>query len=420
MVNSVVYTNDPLDRPVKQVSTEPGATITYDFTYVGVTNALSKEALSGTTTSTKPYAHDAFGRRATIAETVGATTSQYSYLYDPHTSVSLLIDQANTVKESYGYAAYGAANAALSKTAAGFSAKVNPYRYSGGRLDTGSGSIDLGVRRYSPGVGRWLQRDYYNQAIADFGLAGDLFNSNRYLFAGANPIGRFEVDGHRNESRDLGQPNCREVDVDMTITGQCQMAPGVPAPGRPQDQTEARERASEAAEYDASCRGIGRPRGASLAEEMRWRDRCAELWSKLRRDSDFIERSWSYLEDNAVEIAIDLGPLACVFAGGPAGALVCTIIATGGQMMYFTVTANAAGSSISSAEHYCSIAVLGTKASGALKHRLAKACAAIAGAVGAGSTVGEVVSDATGHGSGAGNHSPGGGGAYGPGSNKRG
>ncbi len=129
MVNSVVYTNDPLDRPVKQVSTEPGATITYDFTYVGVTNALSKEALSGTTTSTKPYAHDAFGRRATIAETVGATTSQYSYLYDPHTSVSLLIDQANTVKESYGYAGYGAANAALSRTAAGFSNKTNPYRY---------------------------------------------------------------------------------------------------------------------------------------------------------------------------------------------------------------------------------------------------------------------------------------------------
>ena len=181
---------------MKQVSTESAATTTYDFTYVGVTNALSKEALSGATNSTKRYAYDAFGNRATIAETVGATTSRYSYLYDPHTSVSLLIDQANVVKESYGYVGYGAANAALSKTAAGFSNKTNPYRYTGKRLDTGSGTLDMGARRYSAGTGRFLQHDSYSGALANFRLAIDPLTNNRYLFAAGNPINFIEVDGH--------------------------------------------------------------------------------------------------------------------------------------------------------------------------------------------------------------------------------
>lgn len=116
------YTNDPLDRPLKQVETVSGQTTTYDFTYVGVTSALSKEVLTGSGATTKRYAYDVFGNRATNAE--GA--NRYSYLYDPHTSVSLLIDQANAIKESYGYSAYGAANAALTKTAAGFNSDVLP------------------------------------------------------------------------------------------------------------------------------------------------------------------------------------------------------------------------------------------------------------------------------------------------------
>ena len=80
LTKSVDYTNDPLDRPVKQVETTPAPATTIDFTYVGVTNALSKEVLSGGTSSTKKYAYDAFGNRATITE--GA--NRYSYLYDPH------------------------------------------------------------------------------------------------------------------------------------------------------------------------------------------------------------------------------------------------------------------------------------------------------------------------------------------------
>lgn len=190
------YTNDPLDRPVKQVETSSGQTTTYDFTYIGVTSALSKEVLSGGTSATKRYAYDAFGNRSTIAEDKSGQLNRYSYLYDPHSSVSLLIDQSNVVKESYGYQAYGAANAALTRTASGFDNKTNPYRYSGKRLDSGSGTYDMGARRYSASTGRFLQYDLFADALENLGLAEDPLTQNRYALAGGNPISFVEVDGH--------------------------------------------------------------------------------------------------------------------------------------------------------------------------------------------------------------------------------
>jgi RHS repeat-associated protein len=192
------YTVDPLERPVRQVDwVSPNTTTINDFTYVGVTNALSKEVKTYGNWATKRYSYDAFGQRATIAETISSTTNRYSYLYDPHTSVSLLLDQANAVKESYGYSAYGAANAALTKTASGFSNTTNPYRYTGKRLDSGSGTYDMGARRYSASTGRFLQYDLYYNALDNLGLAEDPLTQNRYALAGANPVNFVEVDGHR-------------------------------------------------------------------------------------------------------------------------------------------------------------------------------------------------------------------------------
>jgi len=204
VTKTIDYTNDPLDRPVKQVETISGATTTYDLTYVGATNMVTKEVLTGSGATTKKYAYDAFGRRATISE--GA--NRYSYLYDPHGSVSLLIDQANVVKESYGYSAYGASNGALTKTAAGFNNKTNPYRYTGKRLDSGSGTYDMGARRYSASTGRFLQSDLFYGSLANLGLATGPLSMNRYALAGANPINFVELDGHRvcADSCDLPQP----------------------------------------------------------------------------------------------------------------------------------------------------------------------------------------------------------------------
>lgn len=192
LVNMVDYTNDPLDRPVKQVETISGSTTTYDFTYIGDGNAVSREVLTGSTSTTKRYAYDAHGRRSTI--TVGA--NRYSYLSDVRGSVSLLIDQANTVKESYGYVAYGGANSALTKTAVGFSSTTNPYRYTDKRRDGASGTYDMGARRYSASTGRFLQYDTFYDAVRNLWLSENPLTHNRYALAGANPITFVEIDGH--------------------------------------------------------------------------------------------------------------------------------------------------------------------------------------------------------------------------------
>jgi RHS repeat-associated protein len=187
------YVLDALDRPVSETEAHSGVTTTTTFRYVGDTDSVSQETLTGGTSTTKKYGYDAYDQRITITD--GA--SRYSYLYDPHDSVSLLLDQSNGVKQSYGYTAYGSPNASITKTAAGFNSQTNPYTYTGKRLDTGSNTYDMGARRYSAQVERWLQADSYYGALENLDLTEDPLTSNRYLFTAANPINYVEFDGHR-------------------------------------------------------------------------------------------------------------------------------------------------------------------------------------------------------------------------------
>ena len=127
------------------------------------------------------------------------SSNRYSYLYDPRNNVSLLVDQAGGVEESYGYSAYGSPNASLTKKASGFSTgavPTNPVRFQGKRFDSGSASYDMGARRYSASTGRWLSQDMYYGALDDLGLSQDPLTANRYAFLGANPINYVELDGH--------------------------------------------------------------------------------------------------------------------------------------------------------------------------------------------------------------------------------
>jgi RHS repeat-associated protein len=144
---------------------------------------------------------------------------KYSYGQDVHSSVSQLIDDAGKVKASYGYDAYGGADAPATDSQAlttGDTSKlnpINPYRYSGKRIDTGtastastattaspipngSGGYDMGARRYGPDTGSFLQQDMYHGALANLGLALDPLTQNRYALAGGNPISYIETDGH--------------------------------------------------------------------------------------------------------------------------------------------------------------------------------------------------------------------------------
>jgi RHS repeat-associated protein len=139
----------------------------------------------------------------------GATQpTNYTYGYDVHGSVSLLIGETGSAAASYGYRPYGDSDKEL--TAGDFDpaepdivptigAKDDPanaYRYTGKRFDSGSGSLDMGARRFGPDVGRFLQRDLYNGALSDLALSMDPLTQNRYSLAGGNPISFVETDGH--------------------------------------------------------------------------------------------------------------------------------------------------------------------------------------------------------------------------------
>ena len=190
------YSYDGLDRPVSETETHSGTATTTGFVYVGLANALAQETITGGTNASRSYVYSPDGRRLTLADTTAGTTSRYSYGYDPHGSVSLLLDQANNVKAAYAYSAYGAATTALTKTAAGFNASTNAYRYSGKRYDSGSSTLDMGARRYSAPIARFLQQDLYYGALDNLDLSSDPLTGNRYALAGGNPVGYVENDGH--------------------------------------------------------------------------------------------------------------------------------------------------------------------------------------------------------------------------------
>jgi RHS repeat-associated protein len=72
----------------------------------------------------------------------------------------------------------------------------NTFRFGAKQLDPATGNYDMGARDYDPGLNRFLSRDVFAGAFADFGLSTDPFTMNRYAFAGGNPLSRIEMDGH--------------------------------------------------------------------------------------------------------------------------------------------------------------------------------------------------------------------------------
>lgn len=219
------YEHDALDRVNNQTETHDGVPQRHTtFTYQGLSRLTAAEvhyAGSAPTGSqqltTKSYSYDAWGNRIALSDDVtplgnGNPTGTdpaavpYTYAYDVHGSVSLLLTQAGGATASYGYRPYGQADDALTngdfdpadpdENTAREQNPLNAFRYSGRRLDTGSGSIDMGARRYGPDTSRFLQRDYLTAALGDLSLALDPLTQGRYSFAGGNPVSFVEWDGH--------------------------------------------------------------------------------------------------------------------------------------------------------------------------------------------------------------------------------
>lgn len=195
------YVYDPLDRLLQETEkhgTSP--TRTTDFSYLGLTNLVTQETRTGdpTTDTTKSYSYDAYGHRIALRDApVAGTPTNYIYSYDVHGSVSLLsIAGTGNAAVSYGYDAYGEKDADLTKIDTDDSNPLNPYRYSAKRFDSGSKTLDMGMRRFDSAVTRFLTPDLYLGALDNLSLSTDQITSNRYALAGGNPVTFEEWDGH--------------------------------------------------------------------------------------------------------------------------------------------------------------------------------------------------------------------------------
>ncbi len=227
------YIYDALDRIVEQTDRHGDGNATEDggfnpekttvFSYVGLTSDVAEEERreGGTATGaldyTKAYSYDSFGHRVAMSRqnyeggSPSGEEKQFTYGHDVHGSVSLLLDEATgNASAQYGYTPYGEKDKDLSQeqdpdSPTGGLAKetepLNSYRYSAKRLDPGSGTLDMGARRFGPQTGlgsaaAFLQADRYDGALDNLGLSEDPLTANRYSLAGGNPVSFVEVDGH--------------------------------------------------------------------------------------------------------------------------------------------------------------------------------------------------------------------------------
>jgi RHS repeat-associated protein len=215
------YTYDALDRTTEETENHAGTSNdrTTQFTYQGITPLVTEEQQTGgTNPRTKTFSYDAYGHRIAMSDKPTGSTDQadhYTYASDVHGSISQLIDTAGNVKASYGYTPYGGADApatdneTLTTGDTNNQAPLNPYRYTGKRLDSGTtpsnppagpagaAGYDMGARRYGPDINSFLQQDQFHGALANLGLALDPLTQNRYALAGGNPISYIETDGHQ-------------------------------------------------------------------------------------------------------------------------------------------------------------------------------------------------------------------------------
>lgn len=205
--DSATYSYDAFDRVAKETETHQSlgtATRSTAFSYQGLTTLASTEkqtSSANTDSTTRAYNYDVYGHRIGVLETkvtgTTTTTARSSFGYDVHGNVSLLVSEATgAATASYGYTSYGDLDSTLSKGDTSKVSPVNPYRFSAKRWDSGSGTIDMGARRFGPDIGRFLQQDVLKAALGDLGLGSDPLTQNRYALAGGNPLSFVETDGH--------------------------------------------------------------------------------------------------------------------------------------------------------------------------------------------------------------------------------
>jgi RHS repeat-associated protein len=288
---------------------------------------------------TRAYGYDATGQRVSLtSQREGGSEREFSYGHDPHGSVSQLIsEETGQARAAYGYTAYGQRDNELTderdiddpakKTfdpndpanRHGETEPANPYRYSDKRMDTGSGTVDMGARRFRTDVGRFMQADQYEDALADLDLGTDPLTQNRYSLAGGNPVTFIEVDGHKacTATCQAGEHQ-QTIDTDGEGGRVSQVNPTDPSPPRRLTGSQSRVRVNLAS-VDMSKRPQATPgRKKSRAEKaVDWGNRAIGLNAQVHGECRWVGcQTISIFNNDPGEAAIFVGSSA---AGGPLG-----------------------------------------------------------------------------------------------------
>jgi RHS repeat-associated protein len=169
-----------------------GANVAYS--YIGAGTDRYNKTVSGTTTQflydEGSVDEEMQGTTVTADYSAGAeklSGTLYWMLQDGQGSTRRLLNSSQATVASYTTDAYG--NSVASSGSA-----ANPFQWNGGTAyysDAESGLQKVGARYYEPATGRWISQD--TELIA--GSPADSQAVNRYLYCGANSIGRVDPGG---------------------------------------------------------------------------------------------------------------------------------------------------------------------------------------------------------------------------------
>ncbi|MGW6356549.1 DNRLRE domain-containing protein [Streptomyces sp. NPDC055092] len=188
------YRYDALDRTVEKRVNDA---YTDEYSYLGLDSEVFSDELDGTLIKT--YQFGANGERLSQHDYLTGDSGYYGY--NSHGDVETFTSAFDGKPSStYGYTAYGQDAkdewTGLDAIATPGSDGENPYRFNGKRWNAQSKTYDMGFREYSPEHNRFISRDSYTGAAADMSLGAGAATSNRYGFAGGNPVNNIERDGH--------------------------------------------------------------------------------------------------------------------------------------------------------------------------------------------------------------------------------
>lgn len=143
-LNAASFTYAGPDQSDRLSRTVSGTTTSY-------TNGLLGTQQENSGSGATEFTRTPDGQLVTFISPAGG---RFYYLFDALGSVIGLTNSVGDRVATYTYDPYGAHH-----TASGTAANLNPYRYTGGYLDTATGLYKLGIRYYSPDLGRFTQTD---------------------------------------------------------------------------------------------------------------------------------------------------------------------------------------------------------------------------------------------------------------------